>query len=100
MDPTPPAHPTLAWSDLLPLRPTPAIPPQGHSRFRWGDPRVHGVALRTAACALAHGLQVAVVDAGLAFHVRPIVAMAQACRIAADTFLRRVHIVRALTCCS
>jgi hypothetical protein len=56
------------------------------------------VALRTAARVLAQGLQVAIVDAGMAFQVTPIVAMAKACRIAPDVFLRRVHIVRAFTC--
>jgi hypothetical protein len=87
-----------SWPDLLPLRQKLAIPAQGHSLFLWGDRRVHGVALRTAARTLTHGLQVAVVDAGMAFQVTPIVAMAQACRIAPDVFLRRVHIVRAFTC--
>jgi hypothetical protein len=86
------------WPDILAVRPLPAIPPQVRSVFLWGDARVHQVALRTAAQALAKELQVAVVDAGMAFHVRPIVAMAKACRIAPDTFLRRVHIVRAFTC--
>jgi hypothetical protein len=57
-----------------------------------------GLALRTAARALAHGLQVALVDAGMAFQVTPIVAMAKACRIPPAVFLRRVHIVRAFTC--
>jgi hypothetical protein len=91
--PTPPP-----WPDLLPLCPAPAIPAQVRSLFLWGDRRIHGVALRTATRALAQELQVAIVDAGMAFHVTPIVAMAKACRIAPDTFLRRVHIVRAFTC--
>jgi hypothetical protein len=86
------------WPDLLPLRPAPEIPAQGGSLFFWGDHRVHGVALRTAARALAQRLPVAIVDAGMAFQVAPIVAMAKACRIAPDVFLRRVHIVRAFTC--
>jgi hypothetical protein len=56
------------------------------------------VALRTAARTLAQGRQVAVVDAAMAFHVRPIVAMAKACRVAPEVFLRRVHLVRAFSC--
>jgi hypothetical protein len=99
MDHSPAAQPLPPpWLDLLLLRPMPPIPAQGCSLFLWGDRRVQGLALRTAARALAHGLQVAVVDAGMAFHVTPIVAMAKACRIAPDVFLRRVHIVRAFTC--
>jgi hypothetical protein len=86
------------WPAILALRPMPPIPPQGHSLFLWGDRRVHGVALRTAARALTRGLQVAVVDTAMTFHVTPIVAMAQVCRIAPDIFLGRVHIVRAFTC--
>jgi hypothetical protein len=99
MDDNPAAQPVLPpWPDLLPIRPMPVIPAQGHSLFLWGDSRVHGVALRTAARALSHGLQVATVDAGMAFQVTPIVAMARACRMAPDIVLRRVHIVRAFTC--
>jgi hypothetical protein len=99
MDHSPAAQPLPPpWSDLLPVRPTPAIPPQVRSVFLWGDARVHQVALRTAAQALAKDLQVAVVDAGMAFHVTPIVAIAKACRIAPNVFLRRIHIVRAFTC--
>jgi hypothetical protein len=66
--------------------------------FLWGDARVHQVALRTAARTLAQGLQVALVDAGMTFQVTPLVAMAKACRIAPEVFLRRVHLVRAFTC--
>jgi hypothetical protein len=98
MDSIPGAHPMPPWPDLLPLRQTLGIPAQSHSLFLWGDRRVPGVALRTAACALAQGLQVAVVDAAMAFHVTPIVAMAKAYRIAPDIFLRRVHLGRAFTC--
>jgi hypothetical protein len=86
------------WPDILAVRPRPAIPPHVGSVFLWGDVRVHQVALRTAARALAQGVQVAVVDAGMAFQVRPIVAMAKACRMAPEIFLRRVHLVRAFTC--
>jgi hypothetical protein len=71
---------------------------QGRSLFLWGDGRVHQVALRTAARALAQGLQRSMLDACMAFHIRPIVAMAKACRIAPEVLLRRVHIVRAFTC--
>jgi hypothetical protein len=94
---TPPAK-LLPWPDLLALRPAPPIPPHAGSVFLWGDGRVHGVALRTAARALAQGLQVAVIDADMAFQVRPLVTMAQACRVPPASFLRRVHIVRAFTC--
>jgi hypothetical protein len=93
---TPPLPPP--WPDLLPLRPRPAIPAQTPSLFLWGDRRVHAVALRTAARTLVHGRQVAVVNAAMAFRLTPIVAMAQACRIAPDLFLRQVHLVRAFTC--
>jgi hypothetical protein len=86
------------WPAILAVRPIPAIPPHAPSLFLWGDGRIHGVALRTAARALAQGLQVAIVDAGMAFQVTPIVAMAKACRIAPEFFLRRVHIVHAFTC--
>jgi hypothetical protein len=86
------------WPDLLPLRPRLAIPAQAHALFLWGDHRVHGVALRTAARTLVHGRQVAVVDAGMAFRITPIVAMAQSCWVAPEVFLRRVHLVRAFTC--
>jgi hypothetical protein len=86
------------WPDILAVRPRLAIPPQVGLVFLWGDARVHQVALRTAARALAQGLQVALVDAGMAFRVTPIVAMAKACRMAPEVFLRRVHLVRAFTC--
>jgi hypothetical protein len=98
MDHSPAAQPLPPWPDLLPLRPAPGIPAQGRSLFLWGDHRIIGLALRTAARALSRGLQVAVVDAGLAFQVTPIVAMAKACRIAPEVFLRRVHVARAFTC--
>lgn len=86
------------WPDLLAIRPRPAMSPYVGSVFLWGDARVHQVALRSAARAVAQGLQVALVDAGMAFQVTPIVAMAQACRVAPAVFLRRVHLVRAFTC--
>jgi hypothetical protein len=47
---------------------------------------------------LAHGLQAAIIDADMAFQVRPLVAMARACRVPPEVFLRRTHIVRAFTC--
>ena len=98
MDPIPASHATPPWPALLPLRQAVAIPAQGRALFLWGDRRVMGLALRSAARALAQGRQVAVVDAGMAFRVTPIVAMAKACRIAPEVFLRRVHLVRAFTC--
>jgi hypothetical protein len=98
MDPMPAPHAPPPWPDLLRLRPTPGTPAQGRSLFLWRDRRIVGLALRTAARALTRGVQVAVVDAGLAFQVTPIVAMAKACRIAPAVFLRRVHLVRAFTC--
>jgi hypothetical protein len=99
MDHNPAAQPLPPpWPDLLPLRQRLGIPAEGHALFLWGDRRVHGVALRTAARALAQGRQVAVVDAAMAFHLTPIVAMAKACRIPPEVFLRRVHLVRAFTC--
>jgi hypothetical protein len=75
-----------------------AIPPQARSVFLWGDARVHAVALHTAARMLAHELQVAIIDADMAFQGRPLVAMARACRVPPEVFLRRTHIVRAFTC--
>jgi hypothetical protein len=99
MDHRPAAQPLPPpWPDLLAVRSRPAIPLQARSLFLWGDGRIHGVALRTAARTVAQGLQVAIVDAGMAFQVAPIVAMAKACRTAPDVFLRRVHMVRAFTC--
>jgi hypothetical protein len=47
---------------------------------------------------LATGAQVAIIDADMAFQLRPLVAMAKACRLAPEVFLRRVHLVRAFTC--
>jgi hypothetical protein len=47
---------------------------------------------------LAHGRHVAIIDANMAFQLRPLVAMAKSCRVPPDTFLRRAHIVRAFTC--
>jgi hypothetical protein len=91
MDHHPAAQP-LPWPDLLALRPMPAIPPHGRTVWLWGPAAVHGVALRSAARA------VALIDGALAFHVRPLVAMVKACRIAPEAFLRRVHLVRAFTC--
>jgi hypothetical protein len=86
------------WPDILAVRPRPAIPPHVGSVFLWGDARVHQVALRTAARTQAQGLHVALVDAGMTFQPTPIVAMAKACRIAPEVFLRRVHLVRVFTC--
>jgi hypothetical protein len=88
----------LPWSDLLLLRPRPAIPPQARLVWVWGAGAVHGVALRSAARALASGHSVALIDGAMAFQLLPIVAMAKACRVAPDVFLRRVHLVRAFTC--
>ena len=97
MDHCPVAQP-LPWSDLLALRPRPAIPPQARTVWVWGPAAVHAVALRSAARAGASGRSVALIDGAMAFQLMPIVAMAKACRIAPDVFLRRVHLVRAFTC--
>jgi hypothetical protein len=96
MDPTPAPQPP--WARLLPVRPLLAIPNQARSVFLWGDVRVHGVALHTAARVLATGAQVAMIDADMAFQLRPLVAMAKACRVPPEIFLRRAHLVRAFTC--
>jgi hypothetical protein len=88
----------LPWPALLALRPIPVIPPHARSVFIWGDVRVHGIALRTAALAVAKGLHVAVLDADMALQVRPFVAMARACRVAPEPFLQRIHVARAFTC--
>jgi hypothetical protein len=96
MDPTPAPQPP--WARLLPVRPALALPPQARAVFLWGDARVHTVALHTAARMLARGLQVAIIDAAMAFQLRPFVAMAKACRVPPEVFLRRVHIVRTFTC--
>jgi hypothetical protein len=90
--------PQPPWAHLFPVRPPLAIPPQAGSVFLWGDARVHGVALHTAARMLATGAQVAIIDADMAFQLRPLVAMAKACRVPPEIFLRRAHIVRAFTC--
>jgi hypothetical protein len=87
----------LPWPALLALRPMPVIPPHAPSVFIWGDARVHGIALRTAALAVAKGLPVAVLDAEMALQVRPFVAMARACRVAPESFLQRIHVARAFT---
>jgi hypothetical protein len=97
MDRNPAAQP-LPWPDLLALRPMPAIPPHARTVWLWGPAAVHGVALRSAARAVAAGRSVALIDGAMAFHIRPLVAMAKACRIAPEGFLRRVHLVRAFTC--
>ncbi len=57
-----------------------------------------GVGLRSAARAVASGLSVAIIDGGVAFQVMPIVAMARACWVPPDIFLRRIHLARAFTC--
>jgi hypothetical protein len=99
MDHHPAAQPLPPpWPNLLAVRARPAIPPQARSLFLWGDGRIHGVALRTAARTVAQGLQVAVVDAAMTVHVTPIVAMAKACRVSPDLFLRRLRLARAFTC--
>jgi hypothetical protein len=90
--------PQPPWAHLYPVRPPLAIPPQAGSVFLWGDARVYGVALHTAARVLAHGAQVAIIDADMVFQLRPLVAMAKACRVPPEVFLRRTHIVRAFTC--
>jgi hypothetical protein len=97
MDHHPAAQP-LPWSDLLALRPRPAIPAYARTVWLWGPAAVHGVALRSAARAVATGRAVAFIDGAMAFQVLPLVAMAKACRIAPAVFLRRVHLVRAFTC--
>jgi hypothetical protein len=56
------------------------------------------VALRSAAQAVASGRSVALIDGDLAFQVAPIVAIARACRVSPDRFLRRIHLARAFTC--
>jgi hypothetical protein len=76
----------------------PAIPLYARTVWLWGPAAVHGVALRSAARAVAAGRAVALIDGAMAFHIRPLVAMAKACRIAPEGFLRRVHLVRAFTC--
>jgi hypothetical protein len=96
MNPTPAPQPP--WAHLLPVRPALALPPQACSVFLWGDHRVHAIALHTAARMLAHGRHVALIDADTAFQLRPLVAMAKACRVAPEVFLRRAHIIRAFTC--
>jgi hypothetical protein len=96
MDATPAPQPP--WDHLFPVRPQPAIPAQARSVFLWGDARVHTLALHMAARMLAHGLQVAVIDADMAFQLRPLIAMAKTCRVPPEVFLRRAHIVRAFTC--
>jgi hypothetical protein len=96
MDATPAPQPP--WAHLLPVRLAPALPPQARSLFLWGNSRVHSVAFHTAARVLGHGLQVAIIDADMAFQLRPLVAMARACRVPPEVFLRRAHIVRAFTC--
>jgi hypothetical protein len=96
MDPT--SAPQPPWARLLPVCPALALPPQARSVFLWGDHRVHSVALHAAARVLATGAQVAIIDADMAFQLRPLVAMARACRIPPKAFLRRVHLVRAFTC--
>jgi hypothetical protein len=90
--------PQPPWAHLFPVRPPLAIPTQAGSVFLWGDVRVHGLALHTAARMLATGAQVAIIDADMAFQLRPLVAMAKACRVPPEAFLRRTHIVRAFTC--
>jgi hypothetical protein len=96
MDPTAASQPP--WAHLLPMRPALALPPQARALFLWGDHRVHTVALHTAARVFATGAQVAIIDADMAFQLRPLVAMAKACRVPPEVFLRRVHLVRAFTC--
>jgi hypothetical protein len=96
MDSTPAPQPP--WAHLLPMRPAPTLPPQARSVFLWGDARVHTLALHTAARVLAHDAYVAIIHADIALQIRPLVAMAKACRVPPDSFLRRAHLVRAFTC--
>jgi hypothetical protein len=96
MDPTP--APQLPWARLLPVRPALALPLEARSVFLWGDHRVHAMTLHTAAHVLAHGLHMAIIDADMAFQLRPLVAVAKACRVSPEVFLRRAHLVRAFTC--
>jgi hypothetical protein len=90
--------PQPPWAHLLPVRRAPALPPQARAVFLCGDARVHTVATHVAARMFAHGLNVAIIDADMAFQLRPLEAMAKACRVQAEVFLRRAHIVRAFTC--
>jgi hypothetical protein len=80
------------------LRPMPTIPPHARTVWLWGPAAVHGMALRSAARAVAAGRAVALIDGAMAFHTRPLVAMAKACRIVPEAFLRQIHLVRAFTC--
>ncbi len=59
---------------------------------------MHAVALHAAARVLPTSAHVAIIDADMAFQLRPFVAMAKACRLAPEVFLRRAHVVRAFTC--
>jgi hypothetical protein len=80
------------------VHPPLAIPPQARSLFLWGDARVPAMALYSAARLLATGAHVAIIDADIAFQLRPLVAMTRACRVPPEVFLRRLHLVRAFTC--
>jgi hypothetical protein len=96
MDPTPAPRPP--WARLFPVHPPLAIPPQARSLFLWGDARVPAMAQYSAARLLATGAHVAIIDAGIAFQLRPLVAMARACRVPPEVFLHRLQLVRAFTC--
>ena len=98
MDLTPAVQPPLPWAHLLAVRALPAFPPDARAIFLWGPFAVHHVALRSLARAVASGHSVALIDGDMAFDVAPIVALAQACRVPPETFLRRIHLVRAFTC--
>jgi hypothetical protein len=99
MNDSPAAHPLPPpWPAILALRPLPSFPPHARTVWVWGPAAVHGVALRTAARAVESGCSVALIDGDMAFQVAPIVAMAKACRVSPDRFLRRIYISRAFTC--
>jgi hypothetical protein len=99
MNHTPARQPTpLSWADLLAVRPLPTIPPQARSVFLWGPWPVQRVAHVSMARAVASGLAIALIDGNGLFDIAPIVAMAQACRVPPERFLRRIHLVRAFTC--
>lgn len=82
----------------LALRSVPPLPSQARSALLWGDGRVAYIAARTAAIAVSRGVPVAIIDGAMAFQVTPIAALAQACRVPPERFLRQIHIARAFTC--
>jgi hypothetical protein len=74
------------------------LPSQARSAILWGDGGVASIATRTAAIAVGKGVPVAVIDGAMAFQVTPIAALARACRVPPERFLRHIHIARAFTC--